>query len=255
MKFQNIGFIGGGRICRIFLTALKNKGFSMQNISVYDCSRQACETIKTNFPEVKIESNLNEVATSNFVILAIHPQVMMETLESIKPFISSKTIILSLAPKITIEAMKTKLGGFSKIARCNPNATSIINEGFNPVCFSTELNTDEKEAILEFLKLLGKSPEVEEAKLESYAVVSAMAPTYFWFLYDELYKISLSFGLSSDEAKDMLNNVIPASVNVYLEYGMDSYNLIPARPLKDSEEEIRNILRTNLTKVFDKLKN
>jgi pyrroline-5-carboxylate reductase len=80
MEFPNIGFIGGGRICRIFLTALKNPCFSMRDISVYDCSRQACETIKTHFPEVKIESNLNNVATSNFVILAIHPQVMMETL-------------------------------------------------------------------------------------------------------------------------------------------------------------------------------
>lgn len=255
MKLQDIGFIGGGRICRIFLEALKNRGFSMQNITVYDCDKNAYEIIQKNFSGVKLADDLKEVPTLKLVILAIHPPLIMETLEKIKPFISKSSIILSLAPKITIEAMKTKLGGFARIVRCNPNATSIINQGYNPVCFSDELNADEKESVFELLRVLGECPEVAESKLEVYAVVSAMAPTYFWFIWDELYKIAISFGLSEEEAKEVLKNVIPASVDVYLKYGMDSYNLIPARPLKDSEEEIRNILRTNLTKVFDKLKN
>jgi pyrroline-5-carboxylate reductase len=255
MSFQKIGFIGGGRICRVFLKAFERKGISLREVYVYDTDSDVCNTLRKQFTNIKIADSIEEVATSDLIILAIHPPVVMENLDKIKPFIKNNSIILSLAPKITIEAIKKRLGGFGRIARCNPNATSIINEGYNPVCFLSDLSYSDRENLLDFLRPLGKCPEVEEKKLEAYAVVSAMTPTYLWFIWDELYSISISFGLSEDETREVLRNVIPASVDVYLDYKMDAYNLIPARPLMDKEEEIRNIFRTYLTRVFDKLKN
>ncbi|MGC8771163.1 MAG: pyrroline-5-carboxylate reductase family protein [Brevinematia bacterium] len=255
MCFKSIGFVGGGRIVRIILEGVKNRNFNLETISVYDCNKEALNCISVAFPKVETVDTLEKLGGRDLIILAIHPPVMMDTLVAIKPLLTEKSTILSLVPKITIAKMKEKLGGFGRIARCNPNLTSIINKGFNPICFSEELSENERNAILSLLDGLGKTPVVKEESLEAYAVISTMLPTYLWFMWDEICKLGVNFGLGENEVKDVLKEVVPAAIEVYLKDGMDAYNLIPARPLKDDEESIRNIFETKLKGVYEKLKN
>lgn len=253
MQLANIAFIGGGRICRIILTGLSNKAFDTRRIWVYDCDKTALDTITNSFPAVHRVTTAAELEKPDLIVLAVHPQSMNDALDTVKPLITEHTVILSLAPKITIGHMQEKLGGFGRIVRCNPNAASIINRGYNPLCFASGFPESDKEAILLFLEPLGSFLQVDEPKLEAYAVVSAMAPTYFWYLWDELYKSGLQCGLTDNEAKDVLKQVLPAAVDMYLEYGMDAYNLIPARPFKDEEENIRALFNTKLMGIYKKL--
>ncbi len=48
----------------------------------------------------------------------------------------------------------------ARIVRLIPNATSIINEGYNPVCFSSGMPEEEKGSLLQLLGTLGKTFEV-----------------------------------------------------------------------------------------------
>ncbi|MCF6332675.1 MAG: hypothetical protein L3J11_05265 [Draconibacterium sp.] len=104
----------------------------------------------------------------------------MKTLQNIKDAVTGSTVVISLAPKITLEKIAAVLST-KKLVRMVPNATSFINEGFNPVVFFWEWDEQGKKKLFKLLKKLGKTFETDEAKLESYAIVSAMLPTYFWF--------------------------------------------------------------------------
>jgi pyrroline-5-carboxylate reductase len=53
------------------------------------------------------------------------------------------------------------------LARLIPNATSYINEGYNPVTFAPGFEQDKKNAVLDILRSLGTTFEVSEEKLES----------------------------------------------------------------------------------------
>jgi pyrroline-5-carboxylate reductase len=255
MKNKNIGFIGGGRIVRIFLEGWRRKNIGLDRVVVYDCNEEALKTLRNIFPEIKTVKTPGELGKPDILFLAIHPPVVMETLEKIAPLITGKSILISLAPKIAISQMKGKLGEFDRIARSNPSAASIINRGYNPICFSKGLNEDDKALVMELLGALGNCPEVEEIKLEAYAVISAMGPTYFWFQWDELARLGVSFGLGKEETRNVLKDMIPAAMDLFLQYGTDAYSLIPARPLKDDEETIKNMLKTRLEGVYGKLKN
>jgi len=81
--------------------------------------------------------------------------MIMENLGKIKDVVDENTIVISLAPKITIEKMAGVLPT-SKVARLIPNATSFINKGYNPVCFSQSFDKEKKKATLKMLKVLGK---------------------------------------------------------------------------------------------------
>ena len=251
-----IGFIGGGRITKIFLQGFRNAGLKFESVKVFEPNADTLENLATVFPQIEKSVTAAAAASQQIVFLAVHPPVMMETLQNIKVAVSESTTVISLAPKITLEKMASVLPGI-KLMRMIPNATSFINDGFNPVSFHPEMETKEKKQILKLLKKLGKTMEVEESKLEAYAIVSAMLPTYFWFQWQEMEKIALETGLSEKEAKRAVQQTLKKAWKLYYKSGLipdEVMDLIPVKPIGENEAEIKNILNTKLIGLFGKIK-
>jgi pyrroline-5-carboxylate reductase len=256
MKTNSLGFIGGGRITKIFLQAFANKKAAFQSIVVFDTNIEVLNTLKTQFPQIKIAENIQHAALQPTVLIALHPPVIMETLDKIGETVSSDSLVVSLAPKITIEKMASKLKT-ANIARMIPNATSFINEGYNPVTFAPGFAMNEKGKLLELLRLMGKTFEVAENKLEAYALLSAMLPTYFWFQWNELTKLGIQMGLSEEESKDSVQQTLVASINLMFESGLSPeqvMDLIPVKPIGEHQTQIAEIYRTKLMGLFEKIK-
>lgn len=48
----------------------------------------------------------------------------------------------------------------------------------------------------------------KEDKLEAYAVITSMGPTYLWFQLHELYEIAKEFGMSDGEARNAISKMV-----------------------------------------------
>lgn len=256
MKPKSVGFIGGGRVTGIFLNGLSRKKALPENIKVYDPNPATVKMLKEKFPEVICTESPAEAAAQEIVFLAVHPPVIMETLQHIRDTILETTVVISLAPKITLEKMASVLP-VKNLARMIPNATSWINKGFNPVTFAPGFGESEKKQVWKLLKKLGKTFETEEAKLEAYAIISAMLPTYFWFQWQELETIAAETGLSSAEAREAIESTLKKAIKTWYKSGLTSeqvMDLIPVKPIGENEKEIRNILNTRLLGLYGKIK-
>ena len=100
------------------------------------------------------------------------------------------------------------------------------------------------------LKKLGKTFETEESKLEGYAIVSAMLPTYFWFQWQEMENIAKEIGLTPEEAQKTVSSTLKKASKLYYKSGLSSeevMDLIPVKPISENEPEIRNILNSKLS--------
>ena len=257
MKTKALGFIGGGRITRIFLQAFVNKKAIFDSISVFDSDPETLQSLKKKFPFIQTLDYATEAAQKDIVFLALHPQVIMETLQKISGSVSEQTIFISLAPKITIAQIAATLKPVNQIVRLIPNATSIINHGYNPVSFGPEISEIQKWYILEMLNLLGQTFETAEEKLEAFALISSMLPTYFWFQWTELEALGHQFGLSDTESKECIYETMNAALNTMYHSGMkpeEVMNLIPVKPIGENEDQIRSIYKEKLTALFEKIK-
>ena len=197
-----------------------------------------------------------EAAQAKVVVIAVHPPQVMETLDKIAGVVNEKTFVVSLAPKITFEKMASKVKT-ANIVRMIPNATSYINEGYNPLAFHPAMLKNEKKQIKKLFKPLGKIVETEEQKLEGYAIVSAMLPTYFWFQWQEMEAIAEKTGLSPEEAQKAVKSTLEKAIKLYYNSGLtpeEVMDLIPVKPIGDNEEEIKNTLNTKLLGLFEKIK-
>ena len=257
MKEKSLGFIGGGRVARIILGGLKKAGQMPANIIASDTNPDVLKKLQAGFPAVQTVLNNNrEPAAQDLVFLGLHPPAISGSLADLKDCLKPGAILISLAPKLSIAKLRDGLGGFDRIVRLIPNAASIIGEGFNPIVFSGALNQQEKEAVQTLLGALGKCPEVAENKLEAYAVITAMGPTYLWFQWQELRKLAESFGMSSAEAETGVAEMVAGAANTLFGSGMPAeevLDLIPVKPLGEEETIIKAMYESKLRPLYEKL--
>jgi len=138
-----------------------------------------------------------------------------------------------------------------------PNATSYINEGYNPVAFCADFDENQKLDVMELLKLLGNTFEVAESKLEAYALLSAMLPTYFWFQWDELNKLGIQLGLSEKESKASVQQTLIAAIDLLFNSELlpeQVMDLIPVKPIGEYQQQITEIYQTKVMGLFEKIK-
>jgi len=258
MKDKSVGFIGGGRITRIFLEAMKKEKAFPAAVVVSDASAEVLEKLKTRFPEIEtVQGDNGKPAAQDIVYIALHPPAICGVMGEIKAVLKPDAILVSLAPRFTIKALSETLGGFNRIVRMIPNAPAIVAEGYNPVAFGPGITKDEKKTIEKHFKALGDCPEVQEEKLEAYAIVTAMGPTYLWFQLYELLDLGKFFGMSDREAAKAVEKMVKGALKTMNKSGLtpaEVMDLVPVKPLGDDEAAIRSSYRTKLTGLYQKLK-
>jgi pyrroline-5-carboxylate reductase len=253
---MSVGFIGGGRVTKILLQGFKNKDVKFEKVVVTDTNPEALTKLKKQFPEI-VTADAKSAAGQDIFFIALHPPMVMDTLELIKNDLKGGATVISLAPKINLPKLSMKLSHVRNLARLIPNATSYINEGFNPVTFVSGFDPSQKQIVLDLLKILGTTFEVSEEKLESYAIMSAMLPTYFWFQWRELAEIGSKIGLTDEESKKSIYETIIASLNLMYKTGLtpsEVIDLIPVKPIGEHEQQITEIYKTKLIGLFEKIK-
>jgi len=253
---DSIGFLGGGRIVRIFLQAWKNSKSMPSNISIFETDSKVAEDLKKSFENINIVSGFANAVAADIVFIALHPPVIKEKLVEIAEHLKSDAIVISLAPKIDIDKMIVKLPG-NKVVRMIPNATSYINRGFNPICFSKEFKEVEKNKVLELLKPLGDTIEVPESELEGYAIISAMLPTYFWPQWKTMIELGEEMGIETQDARTSIKETLLASIELMFDSDLNyesMSDLIPVKPLVKVEDQINQSITEQLLSLYQKIK-
>lgn len=256
MITPTIGFIGGGRITRILLQAFANKKINLLKATVFDINNENVEQLKSRFPDIH-KGTLEETASKEIVIIALHPPAIPETLNLISGYLTSETILGSLAPKISSAKISQMVPHVKKLVRMIPNATSIINEGYNPIWFNEGFPSHDKETILQMMDFLGTTLEVDENQLEAYAIISAMAPTYFWFQWKKLTELGVKYGMTERFAREAILQSMYGALETYFNTAMtpdEVMDLIPVKPIGEHEKEIEAIYEQKLTDLYQKIK-
>ena len=258
MSGKKIGFVGAGRVARIMLGGWAKAGRIPAEVDVSDVDPGALTRLASAFPSVRMVGNDSpQAAGQDIVFLAVHPPHVAVVLPDIRASLKPDAILISLAPKWTIDKLAGCLTGFKRIARMIPNAPSIVGQGYNPIAYSPSLTAQDRSELAELFAGLGQLPEVEEGKLESYALLTAMGPTYLWPQLYELQSLAESFGLTRAEASAGLTAMVHGAVAAMNEAGFspeDVQDLVPVKPLADLQPGLLEGYRTKLNALLEKIR-
>lgn len=252
---KTIGFIGAGRIACIMLEGWDQAGTLPDVVVAFDANPDAAGKFAAAFSCVRT-GTLAEAASADLVIVGLHPPVLAEVLPEVGRHLKPTAILLSLAPKVRFAELAKLLGGFSRIARQNPNAPSIVGQGYNPIAFIPALSETERKALIALMVPLGDCPVVDEATIEAYALISAMGPTYLWFQFRELERLAVEFGLTEEAAREAVAAMTRGAAATMYESDLSAngvMDLVPVKPLAGDEAAIVAIYRDRLMPLFHKL--
>jgi pyrroline-5-carboxylate reductase len=181
----------------------------------------------------------------------------VDVVAGIRDHLKPDAIMVSLAPKFTIAKLTGLLGGFARLARVIPNAPSIIGAGFNPHAFGAALCMADRNRVESLLAPLGEYPEVVEDMLETYALLTARGPTYFWFQFYELLRFAETSGLTVDEAQRGLSAMVSGALKTMTAAGLgreEVMNLIPVKAPGEMVAPVTEVFRKQLPSILEQIK-
>lgn len=239
------------------LAGWRRAGRPLPRVVVCDSDAAVLERLRAEFPFITASGDNRDAATQRIVCLALHPPAVAGALAEIKGSLPADSVLVSLAPKWTAAKISEALGGFNRLVRVIPNAPSIVNQGYNPVSFSTSLAASDRVRILALLAPLGACPEVPEESLEAYAIVAAMGPTYLWYQLYQLIDLGCQFGLARESASAAVAAMLDGASATMSKSGLTPegvMDLIPVKPLAPIEQTVRDAYSQTLGDLHRKLK-
>jgi len=257
MKIESISFVGGGRVAGILIGGLERAGAMPGKVLVYDPDETAVKLLRSRHPAVEPTKDTSVIASGDVVFLGVHPPEIKGVMSHLAEGLRDDSILVSLAPVVTVQSLIELSGGHSRIVRMIPNAPSLVGKGFNPVTFSDGIGDALRSILVDLFSRWGTCPQVKEEHLELYAVVAAMGPTYLWPLLFALEDIGRTFGLDDKAAREAVTSMAEGAVGVMEMSKLSEeeiLDLIPAKPLAEATAMHVERSRETLTELVKKLR-
>ncbi len=165
------------------------------------------------------DSNEAAIKESDYIILAVKPQVYEAVLGEIGPVIRNDQVLISIAPGKTIEYLESKLVKGAKVVRLMPNTPALVGEGCTGVCRNEKVSPDEFGFVMKMLSGFGKAFEVKESQMDAVVAVSGSSPAYVFMLIDAMADGAVAEGLDRATAIQMASQAVLGSAKMVLETG------------------------------------
>jgi pyrroline-5-carboxylate reductase len=202
---KRFGFIGLGNMGGAIARGLANAGsFELHG---FDPSEAMCDK---NADIMAIHKTAGDVAKhSDFVLLAVKPQVMKPVLEGFAESIGPETCLVSIAAGITVAQLTTWSGGACPVVRVMPNTPAMVGKGVYALCFDHDLvNEDVRATVFGAFDTIGKTHVLPERLFDAYTGLIGSGPAYVFAFMEGLIDAGVTLGLTRAQATDMVTGLV-----------------------------------------------
>ena len=216
---NTFGFIGMGNMGNAMLNGLL-KEVPAHAIRFTDAS----EVVRVNVSEKtgvsSLPTNIELANSVKYIILAVKPQCYDEVIKNIRNVVTNEKVIISLAPGITIEDIKSKFDNDVRVVRCMPNTPALIGEGMTGVAYDSRLfDVEEIDTIAHFFNSFGKFRIVDEKLLNTVTCVSGSSPAYVYMFIEALADSAVKYGMSRNDAIEFAAMTVKGAADMVLSTG------------------------------------
>lgn len=198
---KRVGFIGCGKMASAIIKGLTKTAF--EGVSII-ASQVDTLGIEEKSKELGIDIFLdNKVVVQNcdVIFLAVKPNQVLNVLEEVKPFITSKHLVVSIAAGISTKKIETSLLSSARVVRVMPNTPALIGEGMSGIFGGQFAKPEDVEFVKQLLTSIGKCIVLEqESQMDIVTAISGSGPAFCYKFINDIARAGESLGLSYDQA-------------------------------------------------------
>jgi pyrroline-5-carboxylate reductase len=215
-----IGFLGAGQMA----TALA-KGWSKAGL--LDAARSRASDLfaeaRTAFESAtRIHAtavNAEAVAGVDVVVLAVKPQVMPAVLADLKPVVTPRHLVISIAAGWTLESLAAGLPSGTRLVRVMPNTPCLVGASAAAYAAGPSATAEDKATVQRLLQAVGTAVELPEHLLDAVTGLSGSGPAYVFVLIEALADGGVKAGLPRNVAQALAAQTVFGAAKMVLETG------------------------------------
>ena len=223
---KTIGFIGAGNMAQSMIGGLVAKGLPASQRLASDPSEACRATIEAKGVSA-LSDNAMLIAKSDFVVLAVKPQLMQQVLEPLaqqmpalletRPF-----AVISIAAGISCSMISRWLGVELAVIRCMPNTPALLQTGATGLYANSNTTSAQRQLAEALLEALGIVCWVESEKdLDTVTALSGSGPAYFFLMLESMVAKAVEMGLPADVAQQLAIQTALGSARMAQESDVD----------------------------------
>ncbi len=220
MENHEIAILGTGSMGEAILSGLVKAGIKPANIRVTTKTAERAASLaskyQVNATNLDSEKSANAFAAENadLVILAVKPNLILETLSGISSNLKQGAMVISVAAGITTQAMESAVQGPVAIVRAMPNTPSILGLGLTGISRGSKVSDDQLNQASKLFETVGKVLIIPEAKIDALSTISGSGPAYVFYFAEKLISAAEALGFTTQEAELMVKETFLGSATL-----------------------------------------
>lgn len=201
----SLGVIGGGNMAQAIIAGVQRTQSDRVNTIVAEPNSETRNTL-SNMGIPTVISARDLMPTSDYIMLAVKPQILPAVCHEIAPELRPNQCIISIAAGVTIASIRNALGGASHpIIRVMPNTPALIGQGMSALVSDQALDLEHREAALVVFDACGLTCWLDtEDMIDSVTAVSGSGPAYFFLMIESMVRSAIRLGLPPETAKALV---------------------------------------------------
>jgi len=217
---KRVAVLGAGKIGGILLKALLEKGLLSPQATVATVQHE--ERARALAEKLKVPVSTDNAAAvrgADIIFVCVKPQVVQEVIEQIRPNISNKQLIISVAASVPTSQIEKALGREVPVVRAMPNTPCVLGCGMTGICKGKFADTSHLETACALFSVVGKTVVVDEKHMDAVTGLSASGPAYIYIILESLAEAGVKLGLPRDIATLLAAQTTLGAATVVLETG------------------------------------
>lgn len=220
METKQIAILGTGSMGKAILSGMLAAGTSPASVRVTTKSKASADAIFSNHGvqatalESDSAANSSAAKDADLVILAVKPNMILETLSEVASVLKPDCLVVSVAAGITTAAMEEQLSGNAAVVRAMPNTPSVVGLGVTGISKGSNVSPKQLDLAVELFSSVGKVLVVDESKIDALSTISGSGPAYVFYFAEKLITAAKSLGFSEQEASLMVKETFLGSATL-----------------------------------------
>ncbi|KAJ0078813.1 hypothetical protein Patl1_22862 [Pistacia atlantica] len=195
-----LGFIGAGKMAESIARGVVQSGvLPPQRISTAVHSNPNRRIAFESFGVGVRSNNSAVVEASDVVIFSVKPQVVKDVVLQLKPMLSEKKLLVSVAAGVKLKDLQ-EWAGHSRFIRVMPNTPSAIGEGATVMSLGGAATEEDGELISKLFGSVGKVWRADEKSFDGITGLSGSGPAYIFLAIEALADGGVAAGVPRELA-------------------------------------------------------
>ena len=217
---KRVAVLGAGKMGGILLKALLQKGRLSPRAATATVQHEDRARALGKQLGISVGTdNLAAVRDADIVLVCVKPQVVADVIEQIRPNVSKKQLIISVAASVATGQIEKALATAVPVVRAMPNTPSAVGCGITALCRGKFAEARHIEMATALFNVVGRTVVVDEKHMDAVTGLSASGPAYIYIILESLAEAGVKVGLPRDVATLLAAQTTLGAATVVLETG------------------------------------